>query len=243
MPDLPLDFLDEFRQLKDQVRQLAGRAQMRPAMDQVLSGSVVVGEGGTFKVNSPAGPQFYVGGISPLNPDGSPQRGLLAYRQNGTIAIEIANQTANAADPQCVVVRDARGGTLFAEDVVSGGLAVPYLPVGFSRARYTDWPTSVAGSFEDVHRSTIVKQQPYMYVSIGHTSDDPATTGEVRVTVNGTAIGSPVSVGFVIQGTTVGPFPVPGAIRSQVEVRVQARRTAGTGNIRCEVLAASGIGS
>jgi hypothetical protein len=137
---------------------------------------------------------------------------------------------------------DQHGETVVAEDAVAGGgLALPYLPIMFAPARFGDWQTCTSGTFEDIHRATIKRLQAYAYLSIGHTSDVSGTTGEIQVTVNGVAVGSPTAVSFAVSAVTVGPFLLPGAYRSQVEIRVQARRTGGAGNIRCSVLAASGI--
>lgn len=135
---------------------------------------------------------------------------------------------------------DSSGTAVLADDTFSGtGLALPYLAMASAPARYGDWPSSTSGTFEDVHRITAYKQQPYAYVAVGHTADAAATTGEVQVTVNGTLVGSVISVSFSQAAVTVGPFFLPGAIRDQVEIRVQARRTGGAGGIRCAVLAAS----
>lgn len=137
---------------------------------------------------------------------------------------------------------DPQGTAILAEDAVAGqGLALPYLTMSSAPARHTDWQATTSGSFEEIHRITAYKQQPYAYVSIGHAADVAATTGEVQVTVNGVAIDSPTAVAFIVAAVTVGPFPLPGAIRDQVEIRVQARRTGGAGNVRCAVLAASQI--
>lgn len=137
---------------------------------------------------------------------------------------------------------DAAGTAILAEDAISGhGLALPYLTMAAAPARYTDWPGSTLGTFEDIYLLNPYKQQPYAFVVIGHTADAAATTGEAQVTVNGMQVGSTISVTFSQTATTVGPFLLPGAIRDQVDIRVQARRTGGAGTIRLTVLAASQI--
>jgi hypothetical protein len=137
---------------------------------------------------------------------------------------------------------DQGGTAVLGEDPVAGvGLALPYLAMASAPARYTDWPSSTSATFEDIHRMTVYKQQAYAYVSVGYTSDLAGTTGEAQVTVNGTAVGSVISVSFSQAAATIGPFALPGAIRGQVEIRVQARSTGGTGGIRTAVLAASQI--
>lgn len=137
---------------------------------------------------------------------------------------------------------DKDGETLVAEDA-AGGLAVPYIPITFTTARYTDWPASTSATFEDIHRATIKRLQPYGYVSIGHTADAAATTGEIQVYANGAQMGDTIAVTFSQAASTIGPFAMPGAYKGQVDLTVRARRTGGAGAIRCTVLAASGIES
>lgn len=137
---------------------------------------------------------------------------------------------------------DRSGQQVLAEDPVSG-LGLPYLPIMFAPARYTDWPATTGGTFEDIWRATISRQQAYAYLAIGATTDASGTTGELQVTLNGQSVGSVIPVAFTVTATTIGPIALPGPLRGQVEIRVQARRTAGAGNVRCAVLAASGIQS
>ncbi|WP_224280652.1 hypothetical protein [Streptomyces sp. LS1784] len=242
MPDLPLDILDEFRKLKDEVRQLAGRSQMRPAMTQILSGSVVVGEGGTFKVNTKAGdPQFYVGGISPLNPDGSPQRGLLACRQDGSLAISISNITSNPGDPQCVVIRDSRGQTLLAEDA-AGGLAAPVFG-GSGWYGYTEFPqwTTSSSSWATCMTMHWRKQHPRVHAYYLARCSDASTSGEVRLLDGaGSVIGQAVlSAGAYVVDAVYGP--ITGAHLSYQDLVWQARVTGGGGTVGVKGLNAYGI--
>ncbi|WHM36322.1 hypothetical protein [Streptomyces sp. BPTC-684] len=55
MAAIPLDLLDRIRDLERQVRELSGRAQMRPAMDKITHGRVTIGEGGSLAVIGPNG--------------------------------------------------------------------------------------------------------------------------------------------------------------------------------------------
>ncbi|MFD7647884.1 hypothetical protein ACFV5M_09510 [Streptomyces albidoflavus] len=62
MAAVPQDLLDRIRTLERQVRDLTGRAQMRPALSQIVHGTIVVGEGGQFIAQTPEGtPTFAVG--------------------------------------------------------------------------------------------------------------------------------------------------------------------------------------
>ncbi|GAU67692.1 hypothetical protein SSP35_05_02590 [Streptomyces sp. NBRC 110611] len=57
MAAIPLDLLDRIRTLERQVRELAGRAHMRPALNQINHGAVRIGEGGSLDVRAPNGTQ------------------------------------------------------------------------------------------------------------------------------------------------------------------------------------------
>ncbi|MFJ3878077.1 hypothetical protein ACIPW5_11515 [Streptomyces sp. NPDC090077] len=139
---------------------------------------------------------------------------------------------------------DQGGTAILAEDAFSGqGLALPYLAMAAAPARYTDWPGSTSGTFEDIHRISAYKQQASAFVIVGHTSDAGPTTGEFQVTVNGSTVAAATAVTFSQAATTIGPFALPGAIRDQIDIRVQARRTAGAGSVKTTVLAASQIQS
>lgn len=137
---------------------------------------------------------------------------------------------------------DMAGSSVVMEDPIAGsGLGRPYIPMVSAPARYTDWLASTSATYEDIHRFTIKKMQAYAYVSLGYTSDVAGTTGNIQVTVNGSVLVSPTAVTFAVAAVTYGPFPLPGTQLTQVEIRVQAQRTGGTGAIRVGVLAASQI--
>ena len=55
MPYVPQDVLDRITRLEREVRELRGRAQIRPAMNQILHGDVIIGEGGQLIAAAPSG--------------------------------------------------------------------------------------------------------------------------------------------------------------------------------------------
>ncbi|MFB7617835.1 hypothetical protein [Kitasatospora sp. NPDC056181] len=240
-PNVPNDILDEFRQLKQEVRDAIGRGQIRPAMNQVLAGNVVIGQGGTLRVDDVDGsPLFYVGKLAVNNPDGSEQRGLVLYRDDGTPAIQLRRTTLNPADPQGLVMIDAHGKTMLAEDVVVGGLAYPRVPllpptgVDIGRWPWTDQPgwTTIADCF-----NIIAQPQLAIYVRTG---GDVGTVGQVRVLVNGAPWGPTVTAG----AANIDYAAASGvAIGSQLEVEIQAQRTSGTGRVYANCFQLYGLGS
>jgi hypothetical protein len=236
--------MEAIKRLQRDVKEL--RATRRLEKASIGGGGMTITGGGAFVMMTASGVQVVqVGPMQWRHLDGSSQQGLILRREDGTQALSIyANPAVQGTDNQGWSWWDRAGNVVFAEDTTSGvGLALPYLPIGFHPARYTDWLATTSATFEDIHRATIKKQQPMAYIVVGHTADASGTTGQLQLTINGTPYGTPTAVSFTVGTVTIGPFALPGHFNDQVELRVQAQRTAGTGNVRCHILAASGIQS
>ncbi|MEV5509056.1 hypothetical protein [Streptomyces orinoci] len=219
---MPLDLLDRIRELERQVRELAGRSQIRPAMDQVSKGYVRIGEGGAFGVFSPEGKQ-----ILGVGHWGNGEYGLSMKRQDGSPAMTIRNGTDEKM-PQPVRLFDPKGNEIWADDVKNGGIACPYialLPPQNSDIA-ASWPKTDSASFADVARSFNSLWQPKIRLFM-YTAADGGTAGEVRVLVNGQVWGPAVRAGqdFDYTGAVGGD---PGSL---VEIVVEARRTSGNGHV------------
>ncbi|MFD7413539.1 hypothetical protein [Kitasatospora purpeofusca] len=228
MPQVPYDILDRIRDLEQQVRDLTGRSQIRPAMNQVLSGDVVVGDGGTFKVNNQVGgTQLYIGGIAPANPDGTPQRGLLLYRQNGSLAMSLANTGSGPMD-QTLQVRDKNGNTIFSDDIVTGGLGRPFLPIPLAAGvnfDYTAWTTTHVGQWSVQH--PVLAASFSVFAPVG-------STAQARLMINFS--GSPVQLGSTITASggnetfanlTLSPADHGRSFGQVASLLLQVQRTAG----------------
>ncbi|MFM9368060.1 hypothetical protein [Streptomyces sp. Da 82-17] len=108
------DLLDRIRDLERQVRELAGRAQTRPPLDQIKNGDVKISEGGQLAVVPPDKDfaTFVVGEW----PGGS--YGLVARRMDGSYALTVEGEKADRgtvriwsrdlAEPDRVLVMDDR---------------------------------------------------------------------------------------------------------------------------------------
>ncbi|RPE27273.1 hypothetical protein [Kitasatospora cineracea] len=244
LPSGPGDLWKAIKALREDLREL--RAARRLEAAAIGAGGLSIVNGGALTMKTTAGvPMLFVGPVQYTFLDGSTQQGVIGRRADGSAFLTMYAQPGiSGSNYQGWALYDRAGNAIVSEDAVSGtGLGLPYLPNCWAPARYTDWPASSSGTFEDIHRLTIYKQQPYASVSIGHTSDVSGTTGELQVTVNGTPVTPVTPVSFSQAAVTVGPFALPGRIRQQVEIRVQARRTAGTGNVRCQILASTGLPS
>jgi hypothetical protein len=234
MPAVPEDFPDWKKSVDDALREIAGRAQTRPPQNQATTGDVTIGPSQALRVKQ-------AGGIldqSLIGWDGT-QRVAKFFRADGSLAFSVATPSGV---PQTATIWDGAGNAVLGDDSGGTGLARPYIPMVVAPARTADWLLTVSGTFEDVWRMTPLKINPRGTLTIGHIAD-ASTAGEVQVTVNGSAIGSPTTVGTSQTTTTIGPFALPGAQEAAVEIRVQGRRTSGAGNVRFAVLAATGFHS
>lgn len=228
MAAVPEEFADWKRWVDATLREIAGRSQIRPPQNTAVTGDLLVGPSQALRVKA-------AGGILDHAVIGwdSGARVSKLFRTDGTVALSVVSGVAS--------IWDLNGAAVLGDDA-AGGLARPYIPAPWAPARTADWLATTNASFEDVWRMSPIKLNPRATVTIGHIAD-AATTGDVQVTINGSATGSPTAVLTSAGSTTVGPFTLPGAQESTVELRVQARRTGGAGSIRVAVLAATGFHS
>ncbi|WP_329422965.1 hypothetical protein [Streptomyces sp. NBC_01268] len=224
MAAIPQDLLDRVRAMENRLRMLEGRAHIRPALDQVLNGDVVVGQGGALAVQHPSGnaTMFRVGRIYE-NPD---EYGTVVRRDNGTIAFSLYRGPTNPATvPQAIRLVDANGAEIFAEDTVAGGIARPYIPLPVPLEENTlKWPSTTSTTFVTVGRSTGIVQQPRARVYAQLTASGGATA-QVRFLVNGSIVatgtaGQALLTTFAIPSYTYG---------ATAEFELQARVSSGTG--------------
>ncbi|MFJ2751864.1 hypothetical protein [Streptomyces sp. NPDC087297] len=84
MAAIPLDLLDRIRELERKVRELTGRANMRPALNEITNGPVKIAEGGSLEVRAPDGTGIFAVG---RQWDGA--YGVGMQRSDGTLALSI----------------------------------------------------------------------------------------------------------------------------------------------------------
>ncbi|MEK9521466.1 hypothetical protein MIU24_19030 [Streptomyces venezuelae] len=240
MAAIPQDILDRIRTLESRLRLLEGRAQIRPAMDQIHSGDVVVGEGGALSVLDPSNGHttFRVGELFAS----TNEFGTWIRRDDGTTAFNVARTPlADPSQAQAVRMMDAAGNEIVSEETVSpeGGLARPYLPLPIPQDENTaTWPGTAATTWTTVARSRGIVQHPRLWVYAVMTR--PAgVTAQMQLLVDGT----PAIVGAANANLT-GAGNVPGySFSKAVEFELQVRLTAGTGTVRAMVRYLYGIQS
>ncbi|KAB7834073.1 hypothetical protein [Streptomyces mobaraensis] len=228
MANVPRDLLDRIRDLERQVRELAGRSQTRPAMNQVVKGDLRVGEGGAFGVYPPGNrTAIFATGFW-----GGTEYGMAIRRLDGSLALSVRNGTDDKL-PQPLRLHDSRGVEIWSDDVKSGGMARPFL--GLLPPQNTNpasWPRTTESGWTVVARSFNVTYHPRIRLYMD--TDAPSgTAGQVRVRLDGTDWGPTVAAGTAYDFTG----PTRAGVEGLVELRVEARRTSGSGAVAaCPVM-------
>lgn len=83
------DLLDRIRELERKVRELAGRSQTRPPLDQIRNGNVKISEGGQLMVTPPDSDGHATFAVGQW-PDGA--YGTVLRRTDGTYALTVAGE-------------------------------------------------------------------------------------------------------------------------------------------------------
>lgn len=251
MPYVPQDVLDRLANLEREVRQLRGRAQIRPALNQIMNGRVVIGEGGTLEVLAPDGTGLFgVGEFSDFydHVDGSPQQGVVMQREDGTTAFTIrAVPSALGVDDQPIIIWDRTGHGVLSDDATSGrGLGSPALPLPFQKLP-PGGEVLTGSSFENCWFASVQRMNPVATVQIEF-GVAPGSTGEVRVQyrpasepswsdVGGFTASTPSNAGGAQYTTQWITFPLDRADFEQLLfVRIQARESSGTDGVICNCL-------
>lgn len=172
--------------------------------------------------------------------------GFIFYRADGTVMFTLGG--GSNAD-QFWALWDNSGNIVVSDDGVSNqGLASPYIPIAFtSSAANTTFPdNTTSGTFTGLLTARYVKQHPQVYCAVLVRTSDGTTAGEMQLAIGG---GGPIlsSVVSIPAGSFgllyVGPCAVPGQHQDEVELELQVRRTAGTGNVGVRMFGSYAIGS
>ncbi|MEU7024199.1 hypothetical protein ABZ990_26610 [Streptomyces sp. NPDC046203] len=138
----------------------------------------------------------------------------------------------DSSDPKLnrpvIRVFDGYSHEIFADDIVTGGLARPWLqmlpPMDQNQAR---WPQTTSSTFTMIAQSFNPVWQPRMRLTM-YTRASSGGTGSVKVLVDGTQFGPTVTAG----GTYDYTGPLPGNIQTNfsktVTVEIHAQATSGT---------------
>lgn len=228
----------EFADIRRELRELrAARSLESSSIGK--GGLTVTGEGG-IRMIAPDGTVIFEVFCNPNNPDpeGNPQPTLRVFRNDGTLALLLEDPLPLEDEyHQILRIFDRNGREIFAEDTTSGtGIATPWLSASMYPARYTDWLKSTSGTFETIWQGQFQAMNPCLSLAATYTSDESATTGDVRFTVNDVAVGDTQDVAFVIGAAYLAnQVPLPAGLEPGdfITIKLQAKRTAGTGKVCC----------
>ncbi|MYV48227.1 hypothetical protein [Streptomyces sp. SID2888] len=251
MAVVPQDLLDRISALEREVRQLRGRANIRPALNEIMHGDVVIGEGGTLQVLAPNGTGIFgVGQFGPAynHVDGSPQQGVIMQREDGTAAFTVrAIPSAQGVDTQAVAIWDRSGHQVLSDDATSGvGLGSPALPLPFQKLP-PGGEQITTSTFQNCWFATVQRMNPVAAVLVEFGAA-PGARCEVKVQYRTAAeadftdiatdsVTAPSGGSGITYKTTWFTFPLDRAAFEQtVFIRVQARQASGSAGVICNCL-------
>ncbi|MFD9813978.1 hypothetical protein [Streptomyces sp. NPDC059080] len=124
MANVPQDITDRLKRVERQLKELTSAANKAPALDQIHSGDVVIGEGGQLRAETPDGHRVFSVGQTPRD-----DWGATLARQDGTPALAVGiDRTADDAQMIRVLARD--GAAIVMDDPWAGDyLGRPALPI------------------------------------------------------------------------------------------------------------------
>ncbi|MGW1772517.1 hypothetical protein [Streptomyces sp. NPDC002104] len=230
MPHIPQDVLDRIASLERQVKQLTGRANIRPALNQVLSGDVTVGEGGQLRVKAAGGVEhFRVGHLGTYYQDETTgetakEFGTILRRRDGSIAMSIWNGQ-DAVNPQVLRLTDSKGNDIVVENIEQGGLHRPHLAQPWADTNAARWPRTASTSFETLQEAHIETEHGKVRIRAAKAIDSGSDGGELRIVINGTTL---VTSNGDIDGTYIVPNFTYGEL---LTVELQGRRTGSTSGV------------
>jgi hypothetical protein len=183
-----------------------------------------------------------------VRPDGEPQMGIVYWRDDGTFAFSIFDHDPTGADGynQFWALWDRLGHPVVMDDFVHGfGLARPVIPVSnwlpLNPVGGAGWPIS-GTDWTNLWETTYVIQHGTLWLAALMYSD-AGTSGQVRVTINGTQLGTATTGGAGYTQHIIQEDVRDYGYGSFVTLRLQARRTVGSGNVRAAPRAGYGLQS
>ncbi|MEU3222604.1 hypothetical protein [Streptomyces sp. NPDC006976] len=172
MAAIPLDILDRIRALEREVRTLTGRANIRPALDEITAGPVRIGEGGSLEVSAPDGTGIF--GVGALW-DGA--YGVKIQRSDGTLAFNVGG----SGEGSNMIRQFSREGDVILMDdyYTRRFLGRPWMPVPL-------YPTKQQGSTSTTYQPAWAGGAPaHNAVMVLYMSSIASTGGgQVRITMD-----------------------------------------------------------
>ncbi|MFE1071005.1 hypothetical protein ACFW5W_07215 [Streptomyces sp. NPDC058783] len=237
MPFVPQDVLDRLTKLEREVRELRGRAQIRPALNQVLNGDVEIGEGGQLIVRSPSGVEHLrLGDIE--EPGRGREFGISIRRADGSVAMSLYNGTGTE-EPQVLRLFDSRVNGLLVEDVKAGGLNRPHIPYTIHAGDLDKYPMTTDTNWTVMGRSWAETQHPRVRAFANIAIVSGASGGQHRLLIDGQVVDTQT-----FPNTIDGIWEVPNyEFGKTVKIQYEARVTGSTTKVWAQLETLAGVGS
>jgi hypothetical protein len=158
---------------------------------------------------------------------------LVRIRSAYAILGRITNVETFDPTKSTMLARDFSGNIIFAPDVASEqGIGKPWLGIPMHNALFSAPTSTTSATFEPLFRGYMFKQHPKLRMRFT-ANIAAATTGEARMTVNGTVVGSVTSLpASSFANYTIGPEEIAGAHEQELIVELQGRRASGAGAVQ-----------
>lgn len=227
--------------LERQVRELQAGRRLEAAT--IGAGGLTVKDGGQVVVQDTDGKRLIWLGKVPFS-GGVTKPGMAAFRrtvEGGGVAMSLFDGV--------FAVWDRAAGQVIATDEASGqGLARPYLPVAhfgisFNADTVAQIPGTTSSSFASVLECRTPATHPKLRVSAYVSASDGATTGEGQLTVNGTTVLTSDGAGWISGTVAVPGWADTVGFLEEIDIRLEVRRTSGTGRAVGQVYACYGVQS
>ncbi|NEC63756.1 hypothetical protein [Streptomyces sp. SID9727] len=238
MAPVPTDLLDRVREIERRIRGLMASANSSPAMNQVDSGDIVVGDRGRIRARTSHGEDLLlVGRVQPDRDSAAKayQQGLELRRDDGSLALSLITADPVNSPVQALRVLDHRGDTVLATDASRGGMARPYLPfptpAPVSRAT---WESTGSTGWTTLYAGPGFAQHPKVYCVLAVSGSVGAA---VRLLVNGTVVGAEQTLtgtaGQTADLTATLVEDLPASFGDTVAFEIQAKVAAAGDTVAC----------
>lgn len=219
----------------------------KPGIEINNGGGLTINDGGSLNMTTSTGTIVLSGRRRDI-PDGSGrvQQGFTLARDDGTVAFYVLDLgiVPGHTHQQSWALLDRAGNVIVAEDTVSGhGIATPYIPAGFFADITPPTATTTSTLFTAMQWADSYQQHPKLTASV-LVLTPAGTTGQIRMTVGGSQIGSTVTVPSGTNGQLTipaGAWPGTFVFGQRLTVQLEARVTGGTGSIGVRALGLWGV--
>lgn len=218
------NLLDRIKDLQRQIDELRKSAGL---------GNAVISRG-TLKVKQTDGSTIFEAGEINAAPGGQ-EFGFIARRPDGTVSLY--SYSTDSGDGFWAGW-DKSGNIIMSEDGTSGqGLARPYIPYNVLDFTQVTTPTrtTTSATYDTMYRAHGPKQHPKVHCQYIIKTDADTTCDVQMILSDGTLIAGPNAHGLAsfAYGSLTGT--IPGTHMQERFIDIQARRTAGTGNVKMSI--------